>query len=72
MEIYYAIMNILDYYAKRHKKPTPEVIRILDSLAKINGDKISDIADANDCGNCKTWIGIIRKLSAQFETGNRI
>ena len=71
MEIYYAIMNILDYYAKRHKALTPDTIRILNSLASINGDEIPDIADANDCGNCKTWTGIVRKLSKQFDSGMR-
>jgi len=71
MEIYYAIMNILDYYAKRHKALTPDIIRILNSLASINGDEIPDIADTNDCGKCKTWSGIVRKLSKQFDNGER-
>ena len=35
------------------------------------GDEIPDIADANDCGNCKTWTGIVRGLSKQFDSGMR-
>ena len=72
MELYYAIMNILDYYAKNHKRLDPYMKTFLNILA-IKGDiTIEDVADANDCGNCKTWAGIVRALSEQFKNGDRI
>ena len=33
---------------------------------------IQDFADANDCGVCYSWNGIIEKLKGQVERGERL
>lgn len=32
---------------------------------------IQDFADANDCGVCYSWNGIVEKLKGQFKRGER-
>ena len=76
MELYYAIMNIVDYLALNKYNLTPkrraELIYILDDLLDMRGDTIADIADANDCGECHTWDQLIDAIRELFETGDRV
>ena len=76
MELYYAIMNIVDYLALSknniNKTRRVELIYILDDLLDMRGDTIKDIADANDCGECHTWDQLIDAIRELFETGDRI
>lgn len=72
MEIYYAIMNILDYYAKNEKYLEAKTSNFLYYLASKENIQISDIADANDCGPCKTWADVINALSGLYRSGDRI
>jgi hypothetical protein len=69
---YYTIMNTLDTYALTGKKLTEKMAMFLDCLAEIDGTNIEEIADANDCGKCKTWAEIVEKLAELFKTGDRI
>ena len=71
MELYYAIMNILDYYAKDEKYLESKMVYLLNYLALKENIQISDIADANDCGKCKTWPDVVKALSELYKTGDR-
>ena len=41
---------------------------VADSVTEL----INDIADANDCGICKSWQDIVNALSEQFKNGERM
>lgn len=71
--LYYAIMNILDYIALNNVTKENEIslYKILDSLLSIEGSKIEDLADANDCGNVDNWADFVAKLKQLFENGER-
>jgi len=69
---YYTIMNTLDTYAIKGKTLTEKMIMFLDCLADIDGTTIEEIADANDCGKCKTWNEIVERLTELFRQGERI
>ena len=75
MELYYAIINILDYLAK-HKylseEERMEMYSILDKLLTTSGETIEDIANANDCGDCKTWIEIVDRFRELYTSGERV
>lgn len=71
MELYYAIMNILDYYAKDEKYLESKMVYLLNYLALKDNIQISDIADANDCGECKTWPDVVKALSELYKAGDR-
>lgn len=76
MELYYAIMNIVDYLALNKYNLTKarrvELIYILDDLLDMKGDTIEDIADANDCGECHSWDQLIDAIRELFEAGDRV
>ena len=76
MELYYAIINIVDYLAINtytiSETRRGELIHILDDLLDMIGDTIEDIADANDCGECHTWDQLIDAIMELFETGDRV
>ncbi len=75
-ELYYSIMNILDYIALNddalnleHRK---ELLNICNMLLPYIDCNISDLASANDCGNCNTWNDFINELKILHATGERI
>ena len=76
MELYYAIINIVDYLALNKNNLSEarrgDLIHILDDLLNMRGDTIEDIADANDCGECQTWDQLIDAIRELFETGERV
>lgn len=83
MELYYAIVNILDYLAKNELEEyqVSKFMRIIDKLAgelvRIGWDEsiqdaIESIADANDAGGCKTWKEIVETFRELYKTGERI
>lgn len=76
MELYYAIMNIVDYLAlDRDGIDTNKrcvLISILKDLCSIGGYEIEDIADANDCGECHTLGHLIKEIRKQFNSGERV
>ena len=76
MELYYAIMNIVDYLALNKynltKTKRAELIYILDDLLDMSGDTIEDIANANDCGECHTWNQLVDAIRELFETGDLV
>ena len=71
MTAYFDIMNLLDAIATGETEPTAETIQRLDDLLRIDGGTVEDIADANDCGACKTWAEIIASLKRLHENGER-
>lgn len=80
-EIYYAIINILDYIAKNSKKDIndfdADLLCICSKLLPyIEGEnsieKIRAIADANNCGFCDSFEKIIMSFQEQYELGERI
>ena len=82
MEIYYAIMNILDYMALNEvsdetKNKLFEIVDQLRECDKLSDESkteyISSLADANDCGaDCTTWEMVVSRLKELFETGERV
>lgn len=80
-EIYYAIINILDYIAKNSKNNinayNADLLYICSKLLPyIEGensiDKIRSIADANNCGVCNSFEEIVMSFQEQYELGERI
>ena len=83
MELYYAMVNILDYLAVREItfESRVRMLCLLDVLAeesvKAGFDNsihecIESIADANDAGGCKTWVEIIDVFRELHRKGERI
>lgn len=81
-ELYYAIMNIVDYLAlgAYSDEDGREMYKILDKLivfeADNYGSSIDDvfeaIADANDVGGVKTWQEMVTEIKKLHESGERI
>ena len=72
MELYYAIMNIVDYLAINEDTPIKgSLYSILDRLSHLAEATIEDIADANDCGKCETWIELVEKIRKLHKSGER-
>lgn len=69
MELYYAIVNIVDYLAKNGNDS--KLYETLDTLLAMTDHTIEDIADANDCGGCSTWNELVDGIRELFETGER-
>lgn len=75
MELYYAIMNILDYMALNEisKDIREDLYKFLDYLFNLSDfESINDIASANDCGDCNTWGEIVKELKELFASGGRV
>lgn len=83
MEIYYAIVNILDYLASYNVDTMTKVrmFCILDKLAEELvkaglDDNIQEViastADANDAGGSITWVEIVESFKEQYRNGNRV
>lgn len=74
MELYYAIVNILDYLALHCEslEMQDDLYDILDELEGISGIKPSEVADANDCGDCSEWYEIVSAFVELYENGERI
>lgn len=72
-ELYYSIMNILDYLALNEVRQVQrtELIKICDTLLPYIDSNISDLSDANDCGLCNTWDEFIIELKKLHESGDR-
>ena len=72
MELYYAIMNIVDYLAINKYTPIKgSLYSILDSLSHLAKVSIEDIADANDCGKCETWVELVEEIRKLHKSGER-
>lgn len=73
MELYYSIMNIVDFLAKNEVVDSVEksLIDTLETLRTISGDSIEDIASAND-SDSSDWENFILDIKRQFENGERI
>lgn len=78
LETYVNIMNYLDDKALSGKLLDKVEIDQLNrniekySIADSATEFIRDIADANDCGDCKSWNELILALKDLFENGERI
>ena len=74
MELYYAIMNIVDYIALNPVSAGRlyHLKHMMTELASMEDISILDIADANDCGKCETWDELIKAIREQFNRGDRV
>ena len=76
MENYFKIIDIIDGIAKIQRKATTEEIKIMNELAKKDGEDIkqyiSDLANANDCGDCRTWEDVINAFKELWKNGERV
>ena len=76
MENYFKIIDIIDDITKNQRDATKEEIHIIDKLAKENNENIeeyiSDLACANDCGDCHTWEEVIKAFKELWKNGERI
>lgn len=80
-EIYYSIVNIVDYLALADidRNDASELYRILDKLLRIEADRMGEdvngafeaIADANDVGGVKTWQEMVAEIKKLHESGER-
>lgn len=79
-EIYFAIMNILDYMALHEELSHDnqnKLIEICYSLLPFldgdsNQDKIAAMADANDCGDCSSFSTMVFALRELHKKAERI
>ena len=76
MELYYAAINILDWYTKEERNISDEhecyLEDIFYKICEIGDIKIEDIADANDCGSCKSWDELVAAFRELWRTGQRV
>ena len=76
MENYFKILDIIDDIAKNQREATKEEINTINELAMENNENleefISDLACANDCGDCYTWEDVIKAFKELWENGERI
>lgn len=79
MEIYYAIMNILDYLALHERLNEFEkdiLYEMCETLVKFQSedrlDFIHTCSDANDCGICESFQEMVIELRKLFKSGERI
>lgn len=80
MELYYAMVNILDYMALHETAYPTALLNILDTLAAEYArqentqaaEVIKDIASANDAENAENWTDIIEAFKALYKSGERI
>lgn len=80
MELYFAIVNILDYMALHETEHAAALFSILDTLAAEYArqndteveEVIQDIASANDAENADNWTDIINAFKALYASGERI
>ena len=81
-ELYYAIVNIVDYLALAEvdNDEERELYRILDKLLRFESEcKGADInetfdaiADANDVGGVKSWQEMVKEMKELFKNGERV
>lgn len=77
-ELYYAIVNILDWYTKDKKCYESDigthnrVMKCLTTLQELGHIDIEDISDANDCGKCESWTELIYEFAKLWENGERV
>lgn len=87
-ELYYAMVNIVDYLALNDVSDDIEYIDILNKLTRLESERtietiedfMESFADANDCGpyldrnniEIPTWRDIVKAFRELFERGDRI
>ncbi len=81
-EIYYSIVNIVDYIANvdMDSNNRSELYRILDKLLRIESDRAGEdindtfnaIADANDVSGVKSWQEMVEAFKELFAKGERV
>ena len=76
MESYFRIIDILDDITQSQREATTEEIKTMNELAKKDGEDIkqfiSDLANANDCGDCQTWEDVIKAFTELWKNGERV
>ena len=74
IELYYAIINILDWYGKEERKLYTDIdmIEILSLLGNMGGFTPEEIGDANDCGECHSWIALANSFRELWKNKERM
>lgn len=75
MELYCAIMNILDFLALNDVEESEKtyLFNTLDNLLKMSDlGTIDEIASANDCGRCDNWKDFVNALRKLHKSGERV
>ena len=78
-ELYYAIVNVIDWFTKDKKRMEDphgfefdRVIKTLETLGELGRIYPDEVADANDCGEkCETWNAVIYAFEKLWENGER-
>lgn len=71
-ELYYAMVNIVDYHAKNHFELSNEMNACLNYLSREAEISMADFGDANDIGsNCETWDEVVYRFMKLFDKGER-
>lgn len=77
VELYYAMVNILDWYCKDEKRfNTPigthsRVMKALEALEELSDITPQDIAEANDCGQVFSWTSLMSEFETLWKNGER-
>jgi len=71
MEIYYAVVNLIDWYVAQ-QKDRDSVEQILKTIESVTGISPAEVGEANDCGLCATWGEVIDGFVELTEAGERV
>lgn len=73
MELYIAIVNIMDDIAIHKKEYDHEISKVVETLARKGGVDIESFCDANDCDtDCKTWKEVSDEFKRLWKEGQRV
>lgn len=71
-ELYYAMVNIVDYHAKNRFELSLQMNTCLNYLSREAEINIADFGGANDVGyDCKTWDEVVDRFTVLFDKGER-
>lgn len=70
-ELYYAIVNIMDWCGKNDKPFDYELYTAVMVLAQKGDIDIDGFADANDCGKCYNWYQVAKAFRELWKKGER-
>ena len=71
-ELYYAIVNIMDWHGKNDIPLSYEMFKAVYQIALQGKIDCSSFADANDCGKCNNWYQIADAFRELWKKGERV
>lgn len=75
VELYYAMVNVLDWYGKKNIDDwgvSMTIQRILEDIESLSEDNTPQaVGDANDCGECRMWTDVMKGFRELWKNGER-